>query len=576
MAKAVSHLQGEFGSIRTGRASPVFVEKMRVDYYGSEVPLQQLAGFSVPEPRMLVISPYDKNAIKAIEKAIQASELGITPSNDGSVIRLAFPQLTAERRKEMVKIVKHRAEEARVAVRNLRRSARHDLEAFQKEGELSEDDLDRAEKELEKLTHESVAEIDKLAAHKEQEMLEVQVSRPSPRGSTGRRDPGGTLSGIASRRASQGVGVVDRHDDELAERRAAARPRRERGSAGGALPLQWDPPPDSVPVVEEEDSGSFVVGAEEAGDDDAPDDPATDAEVLELGETIDLTGRANRARGDDLDAWSDVLRRRPAEAARLTGHPSAAGERIAAATARRRQPGGGREDEFAKAPGGDEIDDEGGGAPAAAGSVSRLRPVPEPSEPSRGKGFGSELATRVVTGAVMAAGGLLVLNAGPGPASVLVSIIVALGVIELCGALRTQGYRPAGLVALLGSVGLVLGAYHGGESAFAAVTALVIPITLLWYLAGVSKARPAPGVASTFLVFGYVGIMGGFAGLILAQPDGIGLLLGVVLCCVGYDIGGYLAGSRFGRRHIAPSISPNKTAEGLVAGMAASVVDRKS
>jgi ribosome recycling factor len=173
MAKAVSHLQGEFGSIRTGRASPVFVEKLRVDYYGSEVPLQQLAGFSVPEPRLLVISPYDKNSIKAIEKAIQASDLGITPSNDGAVIRLAFPQLTAERRKELVKVVKHRAEEARVAVRNLRRSARHDLEAFQKEGELSEDDLDRAEKELEKLTHEFVAEIDNLAAHKEKEMLEV-------------------------------------------------------------------------------------------------------------------------------------------------------------------------------------------------------------------------------------------------------------------------------------------------------------------------------------------------------------------------------------------------------------------
>jgi ribosome recycling factor len=173
MAKARDHLQGEFGSIRTGRASPVFVEKLRVDYYGSEVPLQQLAGFSVPEPRLLVISPYDKGSIKAIEKAIQASDLGITPSNDGALIRLAFPQLTAERRKEMVKIVKHRAEEARIAVRNLRRSARHDLEAFQKEGELSEDDLDRAEKELEKLTHEYVAEIDKLAAHKEQEMLEV-------------------------------------------------------------------------------------------------------------------------------------------------------------------------------------------------------------------------------------------------------------------------------------------------------------------------------------------------------------------------------------------------------------------
>ena len=173
MAKATAHLQGEFGSIRTGRASPIFVEKLRVDYYGSEVPLQQLAGFSVPEPRLLVISPYDKNSIKGIEKAIQASDLGITPSNDGAVIRLAFPQLTAERRKELVKVVKHKAEEARVAVRNLRRAARHDLEALEKDSDITTDELDRAEKELEKLTHEYVAEIDNLATHKEQEMLEV-------------------------------------------------------------------------------------------------------------------------------------------------------------------------------------------------------------------------------------------------------------------------------------------------------------------------------------------------------------------------------------------------------------------
>ena len=312
------------------------------------------------------------------------------------------------------------------------------------------------------------------------------------------------------------------------------------------------------PVVEEE------LG-EEADSDVAPGGPvAEDDDNTEIGETIDLTGRASqRGRGDDLEVWTDVLRRRPAEAARLTGHPSAAGERIAAAAARRRQPPQAQP----------ASDDEGGGATAPADGMSRLRPVPpEPEEPARGKGFGSELATRVVTGLAMAAGGLLVLNSGPGPASVLVSIIVALGVIELCGALRTQGYRPAGLVALLGSVGLVLSAYHVGESAFAAVAALVVPLTLLWYLAGVSRARPAPGVASTLLVFGYVGVMGGFAGLILAQPDGIGLLLGVVLCCVGYDIGGYLAGKRFGRRHIAPSISPNKTAEGLLAGMVSSVV----
>jgi ribosome recycling factor len=175
MRKAIEHLKGEFGAVRTGRASSGLVEKLRVDYYGSEVPLQQIAGFSVPEPRTLVISPYDKSpdAIKAIEKAIQGSDLGITPNNDGSVIRLNFPQLTEERRKELVKVVKKRAEEGRVAVRNVRRDARHDLEAFQKDGEISENDLARVEKELEKHTHEVVAEIDVLLGHKEQELLAV-------------------------------------------------------------------------------------------------------------------------------------------------------------------------------------------------------------------------------------------------------------------------------------------------------------------------------------------------------------------------------------------------------------------
>jgi ribosome recycling factor len=173
MHKAVEHTLVEFGGIRTGRASPAFVEKLVVDYYGSEVPLQQLAGFAVPEARLLVIQPYDAGSIKAIEKAIQNSDLGVNPSNDGKVIRLSFPPLTAERRKDYVKMVKHMAEEGRVAVRNLRRAARHDLEAFEKDGEISSDELDRAEKELEKVTHAQVAEIDTALEHKEKELLEV-------------------------------------------------------------------------------------------------------------------------------------------------------------------------------------------------------------------------------------------------------------------------------------------------------------------------------------------------------------------------------------------------------------------
>jgi ribosome recycling factor len=173
MAKAVTHTQSEFSAIRTGRATPALVEHLRIDYYGTETELRQLAGFSVPEARLLVISPYDKGSLAAIEKALQSSELGITPSNDGSVIRLTFPIPTEERRRELVRVVRQKAEDGRVAVRNARRAARQELEGMQKDGDLSSDELERVEKDLEKLTHEKVAEIDRLLGHKEQELLEI-------------------------------------------------------------------------------------------------------------------------------------------------------------------------------------------------------------------------------------------------------------------------------------------------------------------------------------------------------------------------------------------------------------------
>lgn len=172
MAKAAHHTRQEFSAIRTGRAAPALVEKIPVDYYGSEVPLQQLAGFSVPEARMLVISPYDKGAMPAIEKALRSSDLGLNPSNDGTNIRLSFPPLTAERRKEFVRVVKQMAEDGRVSVRNLRRAARHDLDALEKDGELSEDELQRAEKELDRITHAQEAGIDQALESKEQELLQ--------------------------------------------------------------------------------------------------------------------------------------------------------------------------------------------------------------------------------------------------------------------------------------------------------------------------------------------------------------------------------------------------------------------
>ena len=173
MEKAIEHVQGQFTTVRTGRATPALVEKLLVDYYGSQVPLQQLAGFQVPEARQLVVKPHDRGALTAVEKAIRDSDLGVNPSNDGVVIRLNFPPLTEQRRKEYVKIVKQMAEDGRVAVRNIRRDARKHLEAAEKAAEISADELERAEKELDKYTQEHVDQVDKAFNRKEQELLEV-------------------------------------------------------------------------------------------------------------------------------------------------------------------------------------------------------------------------------------------------------------------------------------------------------------------------------------------------------------------------------------------------------------------
>lgn len=173
MAKAIVVLKDELAGIRTGRATPALLSRIVVDYYGTQVPIQQLASFSVPEPRTLVIQPFDKNAISSMEKAIMSSDVGITPGNDGNVIRLSFPPLTEERRKELIKLVHHRGEEGRVAVRNIRRHTKEELERLEREGRISEDDLVRSEKELQKQTDKHVAEVDEVVAHKEAELKEI-------------------------------------------------------------------------------------------------------------------------------------------------------------------------------------------------------------------------------------------------------------------------------------------------------------------------------------------------------------------------------------------------------------------
>jgi ribosome recycling factor len=173
MAKSVESTRNEFGTIRTGRASPHLLDRLTVDYYGTESPIKQLAQVAATDARMLTLTPYDKSSIAAIEKAVMESDLGLTPSNDGNVIRLGIPELTEERRKELVKIVHNVAEDGRVAVRNIRRDVMHDLRELKKEGEAGSDEEHRAETELQKQTDDSIKEIDSLLKGKEEEILEV-------------------------------------------------------------------------------------------------------------------------------------------------------------------------------------------------------------------------------------------------------------------------------------------------------------------------------------------------------------------------------------------------------------------
>jgi ribosome recycling factor len=173
MDKSVDAAQQEFNTVRTGRASAALLDRLAVDYYGQLTPVRQLATINVPEPRLLTIQPFDPSSLKAIERAVMESDLGLTPSNDGKVIRLPIPQLTEDRRKELVKIVRHLAEDGRVAVRNVRRDVMHDLKVLAKDGEVGDDEEHRAEERLQKLTDDHVHRIDDLLKKKEEEILEV-------------------------------------------------------------------------------------------------------------------------------------------------------------------------------------------------------------------------------------------------------------------------------------------------------------------------------------------------------------------------------------------------------------------
>jgi len=173
MDKAVSVAKDDFGAIRTGRAHPGMFAKIVVDYYGAPTPINQLAGFQIPEPRMVIVSPYDAGAMAAIEHAIRDSDLGVNPSNDGKIIRINLPELTEERRRDYIKLARTKAEDSRISIRNIRRHAKERLDRMSKDGDAGEDDVRRAEKTLEDLTHAYVAQVDDLLRHKEAELLEV-------------------------------------------------------------------------------------------------------------------------------------------------------------------------------------------------------------------------------------------------------------------------------------------------------------------------------------------------------------------------------------------------------------------
>jgi ribosome recycling factor len=173
MEKAVSVAKEEFAGIRTGRAHPAMFAKITAEYYGTQTPVNQLASFHIPEPRMVVIQPFDKSSLGSIEKAIRNSDLGVNPSNDGAIIRVVFPDLSEERRREYVKVAHRKAEEGRVAIRNIRRHSKDALDKLAKNGDAGEDDVRRAERELDDLTHTYVTQVDELLKHKEAELLEV-------------------------------------------------------------------------------------------------------------------------------------------------------------------------------------------------------------------------------------------------------------------------------------------------------------------------------------------------------------------------------------------------------------------
>jgi phosphatidate cytidylyltransferase len=388
-----------------------------------------------------------------------------------------------------------------------------------------------------------------LGAEEAQAAVEAGADRPAPEEPRSRPEP---PSGV--RPAARFPLPVDRDADyDLPTPRATPAPPPASESSG-SLPLpHWtEPPTGEVPQLNPDDtglddddmwsSGSTPRFRSDAGDwseSDFGDDPLHD-DTTALGALVDHPDV-----DDDEEFAAEVAARR-ARGRRTRARAPRATEDAAAVGA------------------------SGAGAAGAAGAAAGGGYGAPPRGPRSVVGK-DDLTTRVITGVVLAVIGLIAFGIGRAATAVLVTVIVAAAAFELYDGLRRAGFQPATLVGLLGAASMVGIAYNYGERAFPLVSAVVVGFTLFWYLAKVVHARPMVNTAVTLFGFMYVGILGGFAGLLLAYPDGVGMVIGLVLCAVAYDVVGYFVGSRMGRRPLAPDVSPNKTVEGLVAGMVASV-----
>ena len=609
--------------------------------------------------------------MKAIEKAIQSSDLGINPSNDGGVIRLVFPQLNEERRKELVKVVRHRAEEGRVAVRNVRRAVRHELEALERDGDISSDDLDRAEKELERLTHELVAEIDRLLAPQGAGAARGVSGAGAAAGARWPPRGGPRTGGMVDQQHERAPGVVEEPgqevaDDSVAERPVGARAGNRRGSSGppsdqvriaaveaavaaglapstgrseshppaepGAptftLPDWTDPPTGQVPRIllddpgehgaiveaadlpvrgpswrqestdwDEDDLGlSFLAGEEDEDDGRSriagrvaePADGGIDPFDFSFDE-IDLPGRRPRSdatsrddavaaeptvTGEDDLAWAELLAQgAPADAGALPEVGGGRRGRRAHTPVRRGSHRAGAhsaEAAASAAPGED--------APRVPARRERAAPVR--SAPGAGRPPGEAAPRRrnplvaTATGIGVGAVGLACFFGGALPTLVLATVVVTLAAGEAFGTLRRGGYggrRPCSVCSpsRRSSSARTCAASRRSRS----WSRLAVVLGMVWYLLGTSRESPTVDLGATLLVICWVGVLGAFAGLLLApgifpHRHGVAFLVGAVVVTVAHDVGSYAVGAKLGRHQLARAISPNKTWEGFVGGTA--------